>query len=182
MQDQSIPENEKGKRGRPKGTKDRKPRLPRKPLPDSITCEICGTQVKPKTHTQRFCSQACYHRWWLVRVRPKATAAGIDSIQKAIEKGGGPKRDTHGAFITEAKGPRYRPHRKAGEPSKMEAVHVELDEDPGWAERAAYWEDVGRGPAPRNRTFGVERPAPRPLVLNGHDIRLHIHQGAHVVR
>ncbi len=139
--------------------------------------------MKPKTLTQRFCSQTCYHQWWNTAVRPKATKAGVETIKQAIEEGRGPERNAAGQFHSETPGPRARTTRRQVDPSIVETVREDADEDQGWAVRARYWQGIeGDDRAPRPTAFGPLRIERKPLVLNGHGIRLHIHQGALVVR
>lgn len=178
------PDNQEGpKRGRPTGSKDRTARVPSQPLPESITCEVCGVTVRPKTRGRRFCSQTCYHVWWKDAVKDRAARAGAAATRQAIEAGIGPGRDELGRY--HASGPeKQRPSTEAVPAvSTLEVVRKqEPDEEMIWAERGDYWGTIENAPAPRPTAFGPLRPDRKPLVLNGHGITLRIHQGALVIR
>lgn len=75
-----------------------------------------------------------------------------------------------------------RPNPPAAHDAVTAALEEELDEDAAWAARGRYWEGITTDqPAsvrpPRKRK--VER---KPLVLNGHGVRLRIHQGSLLVQ
>jgi CRISPR associated protein Cas1 len=155
-------------------------RKPREPLPESISCEVCSATVKPKKRTQRFCSQHCYHFWWLTAVKQKAADARGAAIRQAIQEDRGPRRGEGGKFRPALTAPRVRQPRPAEPVSEVD--WDDIDEGEAWAARAEYWTTADPEPAPRLTPFGAVQPDPKPLVLNGHGVRLHVHQGALVVR
>ena len=62
------------------------------------------------------------------------------------------------------------------------ADRIEPDDDTAWAERAQYWESLGSEPSADSEPFNAPRVEQPPLVLNGHGVRLHIHNGCLVIR
>jgi CRISPR-associated endonuclease Cas1 len=62
------------------------------------------------------------------------------------------------------------------------ADRIEPDDDTAWAERAQYWESLGSEPSAEPEPFNAPRVEQPPLVLNGHGVRLHIHNGCLLIR
>ncbi|MDQ3834543.1 MAG: CRISPR-associated endonuclease Cas1 [Actinomycetota bacterium] len=58
-----------------------------------------------------------------------------------------------------------------------------MDEDTAWAQRGRYWEgEAAKQQQAPQRPLRRRKIEPKPLVLNGHGVRLRIHQGSLVIQ
>ncbi len=79
-----------------------------------------------------------------------------------------------------------QPRKPRGQPFKLEsdpasAANEDLDEEAVWAERGQYWEGTTEQVQDTSRVVTKRRVERKPLVLNGHGVRLRVHQGSLVV-
>lgn len=153
---------------------------------DSRHCVYCNQEFISGDKRQRYCSRDCvnsYGRDRLAELRAqgqdpshggKAAQARRDSLAKRRASG-----ELLGRAAAKAK------HEKR--PVKPVDTNVtatrEDDEETAWAERGRYWEDsAGDTPVSASPKKKRRRVEPKPLVLNGHGVRLRIYQGALVVQ
>src|SRR5215211_841390 len=86
------------------------------------------------------------------------------------------------------KGSKDKKPRKKYVPLSAVHEHVtaelekETDEGAAWAERGRYWEGPTSEPSIPPRSLRKRKVERKPLVLNGHGVRLRIHQGALIVQ
>jgi CRISP-associated protein Cas1 len=67
--------------------------------------------------------------------------------------------------------------------ASLAALEEEMDEDAAWAQRGRYWEgEAAEQQQAPQRPLRRRKSEPKPLVLNGHGVRLRIHQGSLVVQ
>lgn len=149
-------------------------------------CAYCGEEFISGDKRQRYCSRDCVSRYGRERLAElrargqdpshggKAAQARRDSLAKRRASG-----ELLGRAAAKAK--------REGQPVKPADPNLiatrEDDEETAWAERGRYWEDsAGDTPVPASPKKKRRRAEPKPLVLNGHGVRLRIYQGALVVQ
>ncbi len=79
-----------------------------------------------------------------------------------------------------------QPRKPRGQSFKLEPDPAcepddDIDEEAAWAERGQYWEGTGEQVQDTSRIVTKRRVEREPLVLNGHGVRLRVHQGSLVV-
>ena len=136
---------------------------------DQRTCENCNSTFPLTRKTRgRFCSRACYQRWWTATKQQSASRKGADRLAQLRDEGKDPRRSEHAIWK------RHMSYRNIS----LIAPPPAADEDVSWSARGAYWEGA-LAPAKVTSPWRRDRT---PLVLAGHGAQLRVDAGTLLVR
>lgn len=138
---------------------------------EPCTCQNCGSEFIPKRQTKGlFCSIRCYRLWWGQNSQSEASKRGLAKLEELKAAGQDPRASEQATWK----------RRMAFRSSALSMVESkEETDDVMWAERGAYW---GEQVDSTKEVFFYRRQERKPLVLNGHGLRMNINYGSLVVR
>ncbi len=151
-----------------------------------LTCPQCSTSFEPRDKRQRYCSRKCvsaYGRQILAQMQAEGHDPAHGGRAAQARRDSLARRRASGELLGRAAAKAKRECQPVKPADPNPAPSREDDEETAWAERGRYWEEAsGDTPVPSSSKKKRRRADPKPLVLNGHGVRLRIHQGSLVVQ
>ncbi len=139
---------------------------------DPRICQNCGCEFIPKRQTKGlFCSVRCYRLWWGQNGQAEASKKGLAKLEELQAAGKDPRASQQATWK----------RRMAFRNSALTMAEDEHETDDFlWAERGQYWQEQVEPKA--KKVISYRRHERKPLILNGHGLRMHVNYGSLVVR